>query len=123
MKLLIDMNLSPQWVAAFRDEGFEAVHWSRVGSPDARDEEIMRYAARNEFVIFTHDLDFGGLLAVSRQSKPSVVQVRTNDVLPGAIGKIVVMSLRRFGAELEMGAIVTLDPAKQRVRILPLSRI
>jgi predicted nuclease of predicted toxin-antitoxin system len=121
VKLLIDMNLSPQWVPALLDEGFEAVHWSGVGSPDATDEEIMRYAARNEFVIFTHDLDFGGLLALSQQSKPSVVQVRTTDVLPGAIGKIVVTSLRRFGAELEIGAIVTLDPAKQRVRILPLS--
>lgn len=95
------MNLSPQWVAAFRDEGFEAVHWSSVGSPDAADEEILRYAARHEFVVFTHDLDFGGLLALSQRSKPSVVQVRTNDVLPGAIGKIVLMSLRRFGTELE----------------------
>jgi predicted nuclease of predicted toxin-antitoxin system len=121
VKLLIDMNLSPQWVRALLDEGFGAVHWSRVGSPDGTDEEIMRYAARNGFVIFTHDLDFGSLLAWSQQSKPSVVQVRTNDVLPGAIGKVVVLSLRRFGTELENGAIVTVDPVKQRVRVLPLS--
>jgi hypothetical protein len=29
-------------VRALRDEGFEAVHWSAIGSPDATDEGIMR---------------------------------------------------------------------------------
>jgi len=52
----------------------------------------MRYPARNDFVIFTHNLDFGGLLALSRQSKPNVVS-------PGAIGKIVAKSLHRSETE------------------------
>jgi predicted nuclease of predicted toxin-antitoxin system len=43
---------------------------------------------------FTNDLDFGTLLALSQQAKPSVVQDRTNDVLPGAIGEIVLQRVR-----------------------------
>jgi hypothetical protein len=30
LKLLIDMNLSPLWVEAFREAEFEAVNWSTI---------------------------------------------------------------------------------------------
>jgi len=45
VKLLIDMNLSPRWETFFRQAQIEAVHWTTVGARDARDEEIMAYAA------------------------------------------------------------------------------
>ncbi len=32
MRLLIDMNLSPDWQLLFRENGFEAVHWSAIGA-------------------------------------------------------------------------------------------
>jgi predicted nuclease of predicted toxin-antitoxin system len=34
------MNLSPEWIDAFRPVGIDAVHWSTVGSPRADDAEI-----------------------------------------------------------------------------------
>ena len=34
MKILIDMNLSPEWVDYLRREGYDAIHWKDVGSPD-----------------------------------------------------------------------------------------
>jgi len=120
VKLLLDMNLSPVWVKVLADAGFEAIHWSSVGAPTARDEEIMRFAAEHGFVVFTHDLDFGTLLALTKQTKPSVVQVRTRDVLPAAIGNLVITLLHRFAEELERGAVAVVDPVKPRVRILPL---
>ena len=60
---LIDMNLSPLWVEFFARSGFESVHWSKIGEPAAPDGPIMEYAAANGMIIFTHDLDFGALLA------------------------------------------------------------
>jgi predicted nuclease of predicted toxin-antitoxin system len=102
------------------DEGFEAVRRSAVGAPNAPDEDIMGYAMQNGFIVFTNDSDYGTLLALSPQAKPSVVQVRTKDVLPEAIGHIVLTLLQRFSSELNDGAIVTVDIAKPRVRILPL---
>lgn len=80
----------------------------------------MRYAMERGYIVFTNDLDFGALLALSREAKPSVVQVRTKDVLPKAIGHIVMALLHRFNSELNDGAIVTVETAKSRVRILPL---
>lgn len=59
------MNLSPKWVAALQNAGWQAVHWSTVGNPRATDNEIMNWAASNEFIVLTHDLDFGSLLAAT----------------------------------------------------------
>jgi predicted nuclease of predicted toxin-antitoxin system len=36
IKILVDINLSPDWVPALARERWEAVHWSAVGDPRAR---------------------------------------------------------------------------------------
>jgi predicted nuclease of predicted toxin-antitoxin system len=120
MKLLVDMNLSPSWIALLRHSGWEAVHWSAVGQAHARDAEIMAYAATNSYVVLTHDLDFGAILAVTHGQKPSVVQIRTEDVSPAAIGSHVVAAMRHVETELEAGALLTVEPVRTRLRILPL---
>jgi hypothetical protein len=74
MKFLIDMNLSPRWISFLAERGFTAVHWSTVGQPSAPDSEIFDFAAANDWIVFTHDLDFGMLLATLRTSRPSVIQ-------------------------------------------------
>lgn len=121
MKLLIDMNLSPSWVDFLELHGFSAVHWSSLGPASAPDSEIIDYAVRNGFVVFTHDLDFGRLLAMSKSTAPSVIQMRTHDVLPSAIGSLVLSALKATRPQLEAGALVTVDPAHQRIRLLPFS--
>jgi hypothetical protein len=35
MKLVVDMNLSPDWVQILVEKGFEALHWSSVGKASA----------------------------------------------------------------------------------------
>lgn len=120
MKLLVDMNLSPDWVVVLQTSGWEAVHWSKVGDPRAADSEIMAWANQNRWVVFTHDLDFGTALALTQAEGPSVIQVRTQDVTPSAVGKLVVNALRQFEAQLEKGALIILDEANVRARILPL---
>ena len=120
MKLLIDMNLSPLWVRFFAASGFESIHWSMVGDPAASDKVIMDYAAANGFVIFTHDLDFGALLADRGARQPSVIQIRTQDVLPAAIGPVVVRALIASRQQINDGPLVTIDPSRNRIRLLPI---
>jgi predicted nuclease of predicted toxin-antitoxin system len=120
MKILIDMNLSPAWVQFLVAKGIEAIHWSAIGEASAPDSRIFDYAAANEFVVFTHDLDFGTLLAARKTRGPSVIQVRTQDVLPSAIGDIVLRAIDAARDHLEAGAIVTVDPARNRIRLLPI---
>jgi len=121
MKLLVDMNLSPAWVETLRQAGWEAAHWSSLGNPRSPDAEIMRFARENDWVVFTHDLDFGSILAHTQAGKPSVFQVRARDVTPGHLGSLVIQTLRQFTKELETGALVSVDEARQRVRLLPLA--
>jgi predicted nuclease of predicted toxin-antitoxin system len=71
-------------------------------------------------VVFTHDLDFGALLALTHATGPSVVQVRGQDVLPDAIESIVVDAIRLYEADLAAGALVVIDVGKSRVRVLPI---
>ena len=67
-KLLVDMNLSPEWVPMLQRHGWEAVHWSDVGNPRAGDREIMDWAVAHECIVFTHDLDFGTMLALAHEA-------------------------------------------------------
>lgn len=120
MKLLVDMNLSPRWVAVLTEGGFEAVHWSVVGAPNAPDAAIMAFALASDFVVLTHDLDFSAILATTHGTKPSVVQLRADDVSPSAIGPVVLAALRQTQRELGDGALLTVDPQRARVRLLPL---
>ena len=120
MRLLIDMNLSPRWVDLLAEAGFEAVHWSTLGAANAMDVEIVAFARFNNYVVLTHDLDFGTILAVTQGEKPSVVQIRSEDVSPDVIGKPVVNALRQMTAELNEGALLTIDPGRTRLRLLPL---
>ena len=60
------------------------------------------------------------ILAVTHGEKPSVIQIRSADVSPDVIGKSVIIALRQMKAELEEGALVTLDPNRPRLRVLPL---
>ncbi len=102
------------------DAGFEAAHWSTLGANNAPDVEIMAFAKANGYVVLTHDLDFSAILAATHGDKPSVVQNRAEDVSPDAIGRPVVNALRQMVVELEDGALLTVDPGRMRLRLLPL---
>ena len=119
MKLLVDMNLSPRWTTFLGDGGWEATHWSSLGKVDASDSEIMAYAAANDYVVLTNDLDFAAILAASREKKPSVVQIRAQDLSPLAIGTQIVAALRHLQADLEAGALLTIESDRTRLRVLP----
>ena len=121
MKILIDMNLSPDWTDAFASHGMTAVHWSTIGDPRAEDTDLMEWARANGHIVFTHDLDFGTLLALTQATSPSVIQVRTQDVTPSHLAIIVIDVLQNNITLLEAGALIVLDEGRARVRILPLT--
>lgn len=121
MRIVVDVNLSPAWVRFLEEAGWEAVHWSSVGDIRASDEEILSWARQHGYILFTHDLDFGILIALTRAEGPSVIQARTQDVLPAALGKKLINVLQTYKSLLEKGALVTIDERRARIRILPFS--
>lgn len=119
MKFLLDMNLTPDWLRVFTAAGWDAIHWSTIGDHRATDEVIMKWARDNAYVIITHDLDFSALLAATRAVGPSVIQVRTQNVLPDALRVVLINAIEQFRRELEEGALISIDPQRVRARILP----
>lgn len=120
-KVVVDMNLTPDWVPYLVAAGFEAVHWRNLGAVDAVDSVIMDWARTNGFVVLTQDLDFGTLLALTNAESPSVILLRTDDVLPDYIGQTVLDVLMNHADELTGGALLRLDATNARVRLLPLN--
>jgi len=120
MKILVDMNLSPGWVDRPTAAGFEAVHWANVGSGGELDQVLMQWAADHDHVVLTSDLDFGAILAATGRRRPSVIQLRSDNLSPSAIGDVVVSAIGQTRRELGAGAIVSVDASRARLRILPL---
>ncbi len=84
LRIVVDMNLSVEWVPLLEQAGWHAVHWSGIGDPRPDDATIMAWALEHEHSVFTHDLDSG------------------------------------TPAELSAGALVVVEQAESRVRIVPL---
>ena len=114
------MNLPPDWEHVLHRHGWQAVHWSTVGDPKASDRDIMDWASAHQYVVFTHDLDFGTMLALSHRAGPSVLQVRAKNILTDYLEDSVVAALSQHEADLSSGALVVVDESRSRVRVLPI---
>jgi predicted nuclease of predicted toxin-antitoxin system len=122
MRVLVDMNLSPQLVKELSSRGIAARHWSSIGPHDAPDRELFDWARNHDYVVLTHDLDFGELLAATAARGPSVIQIRTQDVTPKALGLYLADVLDQFHDDLDRGALLTVDRRRARARVLPIRR-
>lgn len=120
INILIDMNLSPDWIAVFEQQGWSAIHWSTIGKPTADDTTLMQWALVHGYIVFTHDLDFGAILAATQATAPSVIQLRAQAILPDKFANTVIAAIQQFEPLLLQGALVVIDPNKSRVRVLPL---
>ncbi len=112
--------MSPSWAERLARHGFEAVHWSTIGAATAPDQEILTWAGEHHFVVITNDLDFSAILAATAGATPSVVQIRTQDLLSDEVVSIVAKALGAHREDIERGALLSIDEGGTRVRMLPL---
>ena len=80
----------------------------------------MAWARDHEYVVFTHDLDFGALLHATGAVAPSVIQFREDDVRPESLGRQALLALVQAKSEIEGGALITIDLRRMRITSLPL---
>jgi predicted nuclease of predicted toxin-antitoxin system len=121
LRLLIFLiSQEVRWVEALKKHGHQAVYWTNIGAHDATDETILEYAAKNDYVLFTNDLDFGTLLFHRKSKIPSVIQIRGGWLLPETALPYVVSALEQCKAQLGEGALLVLTEDRSRIRLLPL---
>lgn len=86
----------------------------------APDVEILTWANEHAFVLITNDLDFSAILAAGGEASSSVVQIRTQDLLSDVVVSIVARAVDAHREDVGRGAILSIDEAAMRVRVLPL---
>lgn len=120
MRLLVDNALSPVLAELLRIAGHDAVHVREIGLQHADDEEIFERATADDFIIISADTDFGTLLARRSVSKPSLMLFRgEGSRRPEALSALILSNLAQLTDALAAGCIVTFEPARLRVRPLP----
>ena len=120
MRLLVDMNLSQDWVPLLASHGWEVSHWAAVGPGSAPDTELLRWARENSHVIVTQDLDFSQLLFATRDTGPSVVLLRMDNEFDQAARDHVCAAIALAENALVNGALLTVTGQRVRLRHLPI---
>jgi predicted nuclease of predicted toxin-antitoxin system len=122
MKFLADMGISPRSVTFLRSLGVEAVHVHELGLDRLPDARILEKARSEGYIVLTHDLHFGELLALSGADLPSVVIFRLQSMRPSNVNHYLRVMITEHRAALSEGAILSVTDGHIRVRRLPIER-
>ena len=124
MKFLVDNALPPEVARALRvylsSRCHDAVHVRDYGKQDAPDSEVFMIAEAEDRVIVSADSDFGMLLALRRQEKPSFILMREPELIrPAEYAELILRCLPTLESGLAAGCVVTFRRGMIRLRKLP----
>lgn len=120
MRFLADAGISPRTVEFLRRLGHDAVHVRELAIQRARDRVIADRARSEERVLLTFDLDFGAILALGVVNRPSVMIFRLADERSDAVNRRLDAVLSEQAAALQSGALILVEDARYRIRLLPI---
>ena len=120
MRFLADMGISPITVQFLVSLGYDAFRLSEQGLHRMPDPDILQMARDEGRILFTHDLDFGDILAASGDRSPSVIIFRLHSMRPDAVNMYLTRVIYEFEDSLDDGAIISVTEGQIRCRQLPI---
>jgi predicted nuclease of predicted toxin-antitoxin system len=123
MKFLIDNALSPTVAEGLHTAGHDAVHVRDRGLAAAKDVDLLMLAASEDRIIVFADTDFGTLLALRQESKPSFILFRHGvERHPTKQIALLLENLEAIHDALVNGSVVVFEQTRIRIRALPIGR-
>ena len=120
MRFLADAGIYPRTVEFLRQRGHDAVHVRELAMQRAADRVLAEKARVDRRILLTFDLDFGEILALGVVDRPSVVIFRLADERADSVNRRLEAVLSEQSKALEHGALVLVEDARYRVRLLPI---
>ena len=120
MKLLLDQGLPRSSAELLHQAGIDAVHVGEIGLSDADDSTILQLGREQNRVEVTLDADFHSLLALAAATTPSVIRIRLEGLRGEELSNLLQAVLLQCASDLLLGAAVTVQPSRIRIRHLPL---
>ena len=120
MRFLADAGISPKTVEFLRRGGHDAIHVRELAMQRAADRLLAEKARTDNRILLTFDLDFGAILALGVVDRPSAVIFRLADETADSVNRRLEAVLSEQAKALESGALILVEDARYRIRLLPI---